>query len=121
MKIEPMITFRDVERSVDTEKLIYDNIDKLERVCDHIIGCRVLVELSQKHHHQGNPFKVRIDLTVPPKHEIVVKREARLAAAHQPLETLINQAFEAAKKRLRKLNDLQQGKVKKHETEEALL
>ncbi len=28
-------------------------------------GCRVLVELAERHHEQGNRFHIRIDLTVP--------------------------------------------------------
>ena len=84
MQLTPTITFRGIEPSAALEAEIRARIDKLQTYDDSIIGCRVLVERTQRHHQAGNRYHVRIDVTVPGK-ELVVAHEASLHAADQDI------------------------------------
>lgn len=86
MKLPPTVTFRGFSPSPALEDDIRKHVAKLETYFASIMGCRVLVELVQRHHRAGNRYHVRIDLTVPGD-EIVVAHEASLRAAAQDLGT----------------------------------
>ena len=113
--------------------------EKLEEFCDHIMACRVLIELPHKHHHQGNAYHVRIDLTVPGD-EFVIKRAPKLLtdrpmrsatviddvgfkksrelskyAVHDDIEITIRDAFDAAKRKLQDYARRRRGSVKMHQ------
>ena len=85
MQLTPTITLRGVERTSELEAAVYAHIKKLETYYRSITGCRVLVELLQRHHEAGNHYHVRIDLTVPGE-EIVVAHEASLRATAQDVD-----------------------------------
>jgi ribosome-associated translation inhibitor RaiA len=72
MQVPLKVTFRNVRKTPDIETLIGKQTAKLERVCNHIVSCHMAVEKPQEPHRTGNPFRVRIDVTVPPQHELVV-------------------------------------------------
>jgi len=67
MQLTPTITFRGVERTDALEAEVITRLRKLETYYQGTMGCRVLVELLQRHHEAGNRYHVRIDLTVPGK------------------------------------------------------
>ena len=114
MKIPLEIAFKGIQHADEIEALIRGEADKLERVCSYMIRCRVAVEKRQQHQEVGNPYRVRIDMTVPPGHELVVKREPSKGNMHDPLEIVIKHAFAAAARQLRKLAQQQRGEVKNH-------
>lgn len=118
MQVPLQISFRRVRKSTAIEDLIRDQTAKLERVCDHIVGCRIAVEKPQKHQKSGNPFRVRIDVTVPPEHELVVTREASEGDLHEQLPTVLRNAFGAMRRQLRKLVEKQHGDIKTHPAQE---
>lgn len=84
MQLTPTFTFRGIDPSAALEAEIRTRIDKLETYYHSIMGCRVLVELAQRHHEAGNRYHVRIDLTVPGE-ELVVAHEASLHATDQDI------------------------------------
>jgi cold shock CspA family protein/ribosome-associated translation inhibitor RaiA len=118
MQVPLQMSFRRVRKSTAIEDLIRDQAAKLERVCDHIVGCRIAVEKPQKHQKSGNPFRVRIDVTVPPEHELVVTREASEGDLHEQLPTVLRNAFGAMRRQLRKLVEKQHGDIKTHPAQE---
>ncbi len=77
MKIPLELSFRGLDKTPDIEDLIEEKVQKLTQFCDHLSSCRVAVESPQEHQQSGNPFRVRIDVRVPPGHEIVDKPGAR--------------------------------------------
>jgi cold shock CspA family protein/ribosome-associated translation inhibitor RaiA len=85
MQIIPSVTFRGIGVSEALEADIRARIAKLERYYPSITGCRVLVELGERHHESGNRFHVRIDLTVPGEN-ILVTHDADLHAAARDIE-----------------------------------
>ncbi|OHB66064.1 MAG: DNA-binding protein [Planctomycetes bacterium RBG_13_60_9] len=114
MKVPLEIAFKGIKHTDEIDTLIREEADKIQRVCSYMISCRVAIEKRQEHQEVGNPYRVRIDMTVPPGHELVVKREPSKGDMHDPLEMVIKHAFNAAARRLRKLVEQQRGAVKSH-------
>jgi len=114
MKVPLDVTYRNVEKSNVLEDLISSKVEKLEEVCDHIIGCHVAVERAHTHPSHGSPYRVRIDLTVPPGHEVVVAKNPGEGNQYEPLESVIRDTFDAARRQLRDLNQQQNNQIKYH-------
>jgi cold shock CspA family protein len=114
MQIPLELVFRNIQKTDSIEQLIQEKVSKLEQICNYIISCRVAVEKPQEHQRVGNPYRVRIDIKVPPGHEIVVVRDSSHGDMHDPLSTIIRDAFNAARRRLRRLVELQRRDVKLH-------
>lgn len=94
MKTPLQITYRDLPHSAALDSHIREKAEKLEQVFSGLIGCRVVVEQPARHHQQGKPFNVRIDLTVPGS-EIVVDRQES-----EDAYVAVRDAFEAARRQL---------------------
>jgi ribosomal subunit interface protein len=108
MKIPLQVTFRDMPPSDAVETRIREKADKLNRFYDRIMGCRVVIEMPQRHKHQGKLHTIRIDLTVP---------GAELVANHTEDEDVyvaIRDAFTAITRQLEDYARRQRGEVKSH-------
>lgn len=114
MKLPLQITFRNMERSDAIEADVRDKAAKLDEFFQHIMSCRVVVEAHHKHHHKGNLYHVRIDITVP-GHELVVSREPKDDHAHEDAYVAVRDAFDAAKRQLEDYSRRLRGDVKSHE------
>ena len=88
------ITIRNMPPSEALETHIRDKTLKLESLFEHIVSCRVVVEVPHKHKQQGKQFNVRIDLGVPGS-EIVVNRDH-----HEDVYVALRDAFDGAKRQL---------------------
>jgi cold shock CspA family protein/ribosome-associated translation inhibitor RaiA len=123
MEVPLQLSLRDVPvaRQQEVEERVRQRAGRLERFCDHIISCRVGIERPHAHETSGNPFRVRVEVTVPPGHDVVVRSEPGDNDLHTDLLTVINGAFEAAERQLKDLVDRQQGQVKTHEEPLALV
>lgn len=118
MNVPLEISFRDVEKTPDLEALINRKAAKLEQVSDKITSLRVSVEQDQKAQKLGNPCRVRLDINVPPGHEFAIRRESSEGHLHKDPAMLLREAFDAAWRKLRKIKEKQQGKVKTHPEQE---
>jgi ribosomal subunit interface protein len=114
MQIPLEITFRGIPHSDAVETRIREKAAKLEKFCDNIISCRVAVEAEHHHQHQGNLYKIRIDLNVPHKH-IVVSRDHHDKQSHEDLYVALRDAFAAATRQLEEYVRIQRGEVKHHQ------
>jgi ribosome-associated translation inhibitor RaiA len=112
MQVPLQVSFKSIPNTTVVEGLIRQKAHKLERVCDHLSSCRVAVERPPKHPEDGNPYRVRIDMTVPPGHEVVVRNEPGRGKTKDPLDVVIRDAFDTASRRLRKVVALQQDRGK---------
>jgi cold shock CspA family protein len=118
MEVPLEITFRDVDKTDDIEDLIRAKAARLDKICDHIVSCRVAVEKPHEHQKSGHAFRVRINMRVPPGHDLVVKRESTGGHLHEKLPAVLSQAFDAAFRQLKKLVEKQLGQVKSHPEQE---
>jgi ribosomal subunit interface protein len=116
MKLPLQVTFRNMEPSPAVEADIREKAVKLDEYSSQIMHCDVVVEADHKHHHHGNLYHVRIDITVP-DHEIVVSREPHEHHSHEDVYVSIRDAFNAAERQLRQYNAKRQQHVKRHESE----
>jgi ribosomal subunit interface protein len=108
------IDWRGMDPSPALEANIRERVDKLETFCDHIIGCRVVVEQVHRHKHRGNLFNLRVDVSVPGK-TLVVDHEHRKDHAHEDAFVAARDAFEAMKRQLQDFVRRERGKVKNHD------
>ena len=114
------ITFKDINKTPEYEQVIREKIDKLEKFCNYMISCRVIVERPQKYPDTANPYRVRIYITVPPSHEIIAKESASQGGIHDNLLTVINRTFHAAERQLKELNRRLHGEVKTHPQQQVM-
>ncbi|MGR9087247.1 MAG: HPF/RaiA family ribosome-associated protein [Gammaproteobacteria bacterium] len=113
MQIPLQIVFRGIPPSEAVEAKIREKAGKLEKFHTHIMACRVAVESEHRHHHQGNPYHIRIDITTPHK-EIVISREHHDKKAYEDVYVAIRDAFNAAARQLEDYVRLQRGDIKTH-------
>ena len=111
MKIPLQITLRDIDHSEALEAHIREKAKKLESFFEHIVSCRVVVEMPHKHKHQGKAFNVRVDIGVPGS-EIVVHRDF-----HEDVYVALRDAFDVAKRQLEDYVRRLHGEAKAHEAE----
>jgi cold shock CspA family protein/ribosome-associated translation inhibitor RaiA len=120
MQVPLEISFKGIVNTTEIESIIRSKAAKLEHVCSYITRCRVAVEKRQEHQRVGNPYRVRIDMTIPPGHELVVRHEPTEGDMHDPLEVVLKHTFTTAVRRLQKLAELQHGEVKTHPAQQAV-
>ena len=114
MQLPVNITYRGVEKSAEIDQLVLDKAARLEKFCDHINRCDVVIEQPNHAHQKGNPFRVRIDVKVPPGHELISAVKGMDNGSHAPLTTVIHDAFKTMERELRRLVDKQRHEVKTH-------
>lgn len=102
------ITIRGMPESPAIETIIRKRAEKLQRFHDRISSCRIMVELPQKHKHQGKLFNVKIDITVPGK-ELVVSHKV-----NEDVYIAIRDAFNAIARQLEEYSRKRHGHVKTH-------
>ena len=107
MQLPVEISYRGVEKTEELDNHIRTKAARLDRFCDHINRCDVVVEQPNHAQQSGNPFRVRIDVTVPPGHELVVEEKQSEHEMHEPLSKVINDAFKTMERQLRSLVEKQ--------------
>lgn len=112
------VVFLHLLRSDAVEANIRTRAEDLSNYYPELLNCRVLVEQPNHHHATGNRFRVRIELGIPRREDLVVERgpAGKLAVADDDktqlhkadeidaeftdVHRVVNQAFDAARKRL---------------------
>ena len=117
MKVPLKVSLRGVENSGALDEQIQREVARLERVCEYVSSCRVAVELPRQHQRTGNPFRVRVDVTVPPGHELCARHEPGEGNTHDSVQTIVKETFDAARRQLERLVRRQRGDVKSHPEE----
>lgn len=102
------ITIRDVPNSQALEECISKKIKKLEQFYQRMVSCRVVIDVPQKHKHQGKLFSVHIDLMMPGK-ELVVNHKQ-----NEDVYVAIRDAFLALEHQLKTYARKRRGEVKNH-------
>jgi ribosomal subunit interface protein len=103
------ITIRGIPHSDALESKIRQRVEKLSHFYHRISRCHVVVELPQKHKHQGKLYNVRINLMVPGKGLVVTRKydeDAYIA---------IRDAFNALERQVEAYAQRRQGQVKTHQ------
>jgi cold shock CspA family protein len=119
MSVPVEVSYREVLKTRRIEQQIARGAVRLQRVCRHLTSLRIAVERPHRSRGGVNPYRVRIDVRVPPGHEVVVSRDAGREDVHTPLRAVLKDAFEMAERRLKGLVERQRGEVKTHPGQEA--
>ncbi len=114
MQLPLEITYRGVEKTDEIDSFVRDKASRLDKFCDHISRCDVIIEHPNHAQHSGSPYHVRIDVTVPPGHELIVNEKPVKHEMHEPLTKVVNEAFKSMERQLKDLVDRQHQKVKTH-------
>jgi ribosome-associated translation inhibitor RaiA len=113
--VEPLrVTFRNLDPSAAVEDAVRERADKLEELCDRIQHCRVVVEASDRRHHRGRLYQVRLTLRLPGE-ELVVRADGDADHAHEDVYVAVRDAFDAARRQLQAWVQRHRGQVKTHE------
>ncbi len=107
------LSFRNMAAPIGVEEQVRARIAELEQYSGRIVGCNVTVEPSNRRHHRGNLYHVRIELFVPGG-EIVVRRDPPEHHAHEDLPVALRDAFNAAQRQLQDRMRELRGDVKAH-------
>jgi ribosome-associated translation inhibitor RaiA len=115
MDIPLELSFHNLEPSDALKASVEAHVQKLEQLHDHIIGCRVAIEMPHKSQKaSGNQPDVHIVVRVPGK-EIVVSKELA-HAGHKKSATdayaVLDNAFAVAASRLKEYRRITHGDVK---------
>jgi ribosomal subunit interface protein len=111
MQLPLQVSFHGINRSDAIEAAVSEKARHLERFSDDIMACRVTVDVLQKHHRQGGPLGVRIDLTIPGR-ELIVDR-----VENEDLNVALRDAFEHMARQLEEAVRLRRGMEKQHPRE----
>src|SRR5690348_13934008 len=101
----------------EAEQWVRDEAAKLDEFYPEIISCRIAIEAPHRRRQWGNPYQVRVDLSVPGK-ELAVSHEPSLHSPaqragrgkrvkrleiediHKDLHLTIHNAFKAVRRQL---------------------
>ncbi len=87
------ITIRSIQNAAKAEIQIQKRYEKLCKLYKKITGCRVIVDIADKHKHKGKYYSITTDITIPGK-ELVSKKQ------NQDLSVVIREGFDAVEKLL---------------------
>ena len=115
MQTAPEVIFHDVDRSAWVETYILERVQRLERFAEGITSCRVSLSQEQASHHKGNRYSVMVEVRMPPNQDLAAKKGKVIHDMPQQLPALINLAFGAVERQLKKSAELRRGDVKSHD------
>lgn len=131
MILPVQLTFRSMDPSPEAEDWIREEAAKLDTFCPEIVSCRVAVDVPHREREWGNPYQIRIDLSVPGK-ELAVTHEPNLhssaqrlrrtskakslevRAPYKELHLAIREAFKAVRRQLQDYVRLRRREIKTH-------
>lgn len=114
MEIPLQITYRHMEPSPALSAKIEERAQALDQAHHHVMSCRVVVEQDHSRHHQGNFFRVSVDVKVP-GHEVAVSRNPGKNDLREDPYVAVRDAFDAARRQLEDIGRKMRQEVKFHE------
>lgn len=112
------LVFHNMKKNDELEALVRERAEKLEHLYDHIIGCRVSIELKNNSQRSNVP-EVHVEIQVPGQVLVVRQDESRARKLHHEPDTAtsIRDAFDAVAIQLKDYKARRMGNVKNHATE----
>jgi cold shock CspA family protein/ribosome-associated translation inhibitor RaiA len=102
MQVHPEIKFHGVGRSPWVETYIGERVQRLERFAEGITSCHVTLTQEQASHAKGNRYSVMVEVRLPPNHDLAVRKLKDIRDMPAQLPALINLAFGAIERQLKK-------------------
>lgn len=111
MQVAPQVVFKDVDRSAWVEEYVGERMRHLEKFSDEITSCHVTLSQEQGSHRKGNRYSVMVEVRIP-QHDLAVKKQKQIHDMQTQLPALINGAFGAVEKQLKKTVELRRREEK---------
>ena len=114
MESAPHIEFQGMEATSELRDKITHQLSRLEERFGRITACRVTVKAPSGHRHVGDPYEIKIHLSLPDDREITVDRTPHQDERFQDVDFALNDAFSRAGRQLQDQVDRMRGEVKRH-------
>lgn len=114
MQVAPEVIFKDVDRSRWVEDFVAERLGHLEKFAPDITRCHVTVAREQSSRRKGNRYSVMVEVRVPQKHDLAVRKQKEIRDMQTQLPAVINEAFGALEKQLKKTVALRRHDEKLH-------
>ena len=118
MQIAPEIVYHDVERSEWVEDYVLERMRRLDKFAQGITRCHVTLTREQSSRQKGNRYSVMVQVRVPPQHDLAIKKEKEIREMRTQLPAVINLAFAAIERQLKKTAALRRYEQKDHSDEQ---
>jgi putative sigma-54 modulation protein len=109
MQTALQIAFEGVDHSETIESWIREEAKKLDHMNEHITSVRVVVAEPRNRHFSGDPYRIRIHLTLPGGADINVNHDPGVGKHHGDKKAAIQDAFRAAHRQLEDVVHKRQG------------
>jgi cold shock CspA family protein len=113
MQIPPQIVLRNAPDAETLRPRVEALVRRLERFAKRMTSCRVRIERPHLRHHEGNRYRVQIEVTLPGK-DIVVRRDPPAHRPHEDVRVALRESFDAVRRRIEDLVRVRRGDVKRH-------
>ena len=113
----PEISFHGLERSDWVENYVAERLNKLERFAQGITRCRVTLNQEHGSHRKGNRYSVMIEVRIPPQHDLAATKHKDIRDLPNELSALINSAFSAIERQVKRTAALRRHEEKAHDGE----
>jgi ribosomal subunit interface protein len=114
MQTPPEVIFKDLDRSPWVEEYIAERCAHLEKFSQEITRCHVTISQEAASHRKGNRYSVMVEVRMPKHHDLAVKKQKEIVDMQTQLPAVINQAFSAIEKQLKKTVALRRHDEKAH-------
>lgn len=114
MQTTPEVIFKDVDRSPWVEEYVAERIAHLEKFSQEITSCHVTLSQEASSHRKGNRYSVMVEVRLPKHHDLAVKKQKQIVDMQNQLPAVINEAFGAIEKQLKKTAELRRHEEKVH-------
>lgn len=112
MQVPLEISYHNLDRSGWVDDYIRERAEHLDHMSGGLISCRVIVEQVQNQHQTGNPFRVRVEASMPPQKVLIGNKEGIVGDTHVQLRPIIRHAFDAVERQARKTRQILRGETK---------
>lgn len=114
MESVPHIDFHGMEASREFRDKIAHHLARLEERYGRVTSCRVTVKAPSGHRHTGDPYEIKIHLSLPDEREVAVEHTPHQDERYQDFDFALNDAFNRAGRQLQDQVRLMRGKLKRH-------
>ncbi len=114
MQTPLQIAFEGVDRSESIEARIREEAASLDHMDQRITSARVVIAKLQHRHHKGEPYQIRIHLTIPGAADINVSHESSAVKHDDDILVAIHHAFRAAHRQLEDMLHKREARDKTH-------
>ena len=117
MQVAPEVIFKDIDRTLWVESYVAERLGHLEKFSPDITRCHVTVAREHGSHRKGNRYSVMVEVRVPRQHDLAVRKQKQIRDMQTQLPAIINEAFGAIEKQLKKTVALRRHEEKVHDGE----